>query len=252
MMAAALSGIPAMAFEPNVVPGFANRVVAPMVSVAAVHFEETARYFRRAHVTGVPVRQEFFHVRPLATTSGQSPTLLVFGGSQGAAALNRVLMEALPSLMQRIPGIHVIHQTGQRDYDQAQAAYLQAGISAEVYPFIEEMPAMFGRADLIVCRSGASTVAEITAAARTAIFVPFPKATDDHQRRNAEVLLHAGAALLLPEADLTTERLVDTVALLLCDRPRLIAMAEAARRLAHPDAAGEIARMAAQLARTRS
>jgi UDP-N-acetylglucosamine--N-acetylmuramyl-(pentapeptide) pyrophosphoryl-undecaprenol N-acetylglucosamine transferase len=250
MMAAALSGLPTIAFEPNVVPGFANRVVAPMVSIAAVHFAETARYFRRAQVTGVPVRQEFFHVKPMGNAAdGCHPTLLVFGGSQGAAALNRVVTEALPALRGKLPGIHVVHQTGQRDYNQAQAAYLQSGISAEVYPFIEQMPAAFGGADLIVCRSGASTVAEITAAGRPAIFVPFPKATDDHQRRNAEVLVQAGAALLLPESELTSERLVDTVSALLRDRARLIAMANAARRLSHRDAAGEIARMAARVAR---
>jgi UDP-N-acetylglucosamine--N-acetylmuramyl-(pentapeptide) pyrophosphoryl-undecaprenol N-acetylglucosamine transferase len=202
-------------------------------------------------VTGVPVRQEFFRVPPLAGAAEDGPpTLLVFGGSQGAAAINRVVMEALPSLICEVPGVHVIHQTGQRDYNHAQAVYLQSGISAEVYPFIEEMPAAFGRADLILCRSGASTVAEITAAGRPVIFVPFPKATDDHQRRNAEVLAHAGAALLLPEPELTSQHLVATVAGLLRDRPRLLAMAQAARRLSHPDAAREIARMAARLARS--
>ncbi len=253
MMAAAVAGLPALAFEPNVVPGFANRIVAPMVSLAAVHFEETARYFRRARVTGVPVRREFFNQPPLAARAPhQRPTLLIFGGSQGAAALNRVFVEALPVLKARVAGIHLVHQTGERDYNQAQAAYLQAGISAEVYPFIEEMPAAFGRADLIVCRSGASTVAEVTAAGRPAIFVPFPKATDDHQRRNAEVLVQAGAALFLPESQLTSERLVDTVATLLGDRARLVAMAEGARRLAHADAAEEIAAMAARLAATRA
>jgi len=253
MMAAAIAGIPALAFEPNVVPGLANRVVAPMVSIAAVHFEETARYFRRARVTGVPVRREFFNGPPLASRApGDRPNVLVFGGSQGAAALNRVLVESLPVLKARIPGIHLVHQTGERDYNQAQAAYLQAGISAEVYPFIEEMPAAFGRADLIVCRSGASTVAEVTAAGRPAVFVPFPKATDDHQRRNAEVLVQAGAAMLLPESQLTSERLVQTLTALLGDRARLVAMAEAARRLSHPDAGAEIAGMAVRLAQSAS
>jgi UDP-N-acetylglucosamine--N-acetylmuramyl-(pentapeptide) pyrophosphoryl-undecaprenol N-acetylglucosamine transferase len=249
MMAAALAGIPALAFEPNVVPGLANRVVAPMVSLAAVHFEETARYFRRARVTGVPVRREFFTQPALERVAPEHrPNLLVFGGSQGAASINRILVESLPVLMARVPGIHVVHQTGQRDYNQAQAAYLQAGISAEVYPFIEDMPAAFGRADLIVCRSGASTVAEVTAAGRAAVFVPFSKATDDHQRRNAEVLVQTGAAVLLPESQLTSDRLVHTVAALLGDRPRLVAVAAAARKLSHPDAAEEIAGMAARLA----
>ncbi|MGE5206798.1 MAG: undecaprenyldiphospho-muramoylpentapeptide beta-N-acetylglucosaminyltransferase [Chlamydiota bacterium] len=246
MLAAALRSLPTLVFEPNVVPGFANRVVAPMVTMAAVHFEQTARYFRRALVTGVPVRREFFLVPPFSP-SPHPPTLLVFGGSQGASALNRVLVESLPALRQ-IPGIHIIHQTGERDYNQAQGAYLRSGISAEVYPFIDDMPRVFARADLLVCRSGASTVAEVTAAGRPAVFVPFPKAADDHQLRNAEALASAGAAKLIVEAELSSERLVRTVQTLFNDRARLAHMAQAARSLAHPRAAQEIADLAARLA----
>ncbi len=247
MLAAALRGLPTLVFEPNVVPGFANRVVAPMVSMAAVHFERTARYFRRALVTGVPVRREFFLVPPYCASS-HSPTVLVFGGSQGASALNRVMVEALPALQQQISGIHIIHQTGERDYNQAQGAYLRAGISAEVYPFINDMPGVFARADLLVCRSGASTVAEVTAAGRPAVFVPFPKAADDHQLRNAEALAGAGAAELIIEAELSSEHLVRTLQSLLNDPVRLGRMALAARGLAHPRAAQEIADLAARLA----
>ena len=247
MLAAALGGLPTLVFEPNVVPGFANRVVAPMVSMAAVHFEQTARYFRRALVTGVPVRREFFLVPPYCASS-HPPTVLLFGGSQGASALNRIMVESLPALQQQIPGIHIIHQTGERDYNQAQGAYLRAGISAEVYPFIDDMPGVFARADLLVCRSGASTVAEVTAAGRPAVFVPFPKAADDHQLRNAEALAGAGAAELIVEAELSSERLVRTLQSLLNDRVRLGRMALAARGLAHPRAAQEIADLAARLA----
>ena len=247
MLAAALRGLPTLVFEPNVIPGFANRVVAPMVSIAAVHFQQTARYFRRAVVTGVPVRREFFQVPPYSPDD-RPPTLLVFGGSQGASALNRVLVDSLPPLRQQIPGIHIIHQTGERDYNQAQGAYLRSGISAEVYPFIDDMPGMFARADLLLCRSGASTVAEITAAGRPAVFVPFPKAADDHQLRNAEALAHAGAAELIVEAELSSERLVRTLRSLLSDRTRLRHMAQTARGLAHPRAAQEIAHLAALLA----
>jgi UDP-N-acetylglucosamine--N-acetylmuramyl-(pentapeptide) pyrophosphoryl-undecaprenol N-acetylglucosamine transferase len=247
MLAAALRSLPTLVFEPNVVPGFANRVVAPMVTVAAVHFEQTARYFRRAIVTGVPVRREFFLV-PSFSPSQHPPTLLVFGGSQGASALNRAMIESLPALQQQIPGLHIIHQTGERDYNEAQGAYLRSGISAEVYPFIEDMPRVFARADLLVCRSGASTVAEVTAAGRPVIFVPFPKAADDHQLRNAEALASAGAAELIVEAELSSERLVRTVQTLLNDQGRLARMAQAARRLAHPRAAQEIADLAARLA----
>ena len=247
MLAAALGSLPTLVFEPNVVPGFANRVVAPMVSLAAVQFEQTARSFRRAVITGVPVRREFFQVPPYSQPD-HKPTLLVFGGSQGASALNRVMVESLPALQQEIPGLHIIHQTGERDYNQAQGAYLRAGISAEVYPFIDDMPGVFARADLLVCRSGASTVAEVTAAGRPAVFVPFPRAADDHQLRNAEALAAAGAAELIVEAELSSERLVGKLRALLNDSACLIRMAHAAHSLAHPRAAQEIAELAARLA----
>lgn len=247
MLAAALRALPTLVFEPNVVPGFANRVVAPMVTMAAVHFEQTGRYFRRAVVTGVPVRREFFLVPPYPA-SHHPPTVLVFGGSQGASALNRVMVESLSALQQQIPGLHIIHQTGERDYNEAQGAYLRAGISAEVYPFIDDMPAVFARADLLLCRSGASTVAEVTAAGRPAVFVPFPKAADDHQLRNAQALAGGGAAELVVEAELSSARLVGTLQALLKDRARLARMAEAAHSLSHPRAAQEIAGLAARLA----
>jgi UDP-N-acetylglucosamine--N-acetylmuramyl-(pentapeptide) pyrophosphoryl-undecaprenol N-acetylglucosamine transferase len=246
MLAAALSSIPTLAFEPNVVPGLANRIMAPIVWCAAVHFEETCRYFRRCQVTGVPVRRAFFELPP--KVAGTPPTLLVFGGSQGAHAINEAVTAALPALMERVPGLHFIHQTGERDYNDAQAAYLRNRAYAEVFPFIEEMPEMFARADLVICRSGASTVAEVTAAGKPAIFIPFPHAADDHQLRNAQALERAGAALLIPERELSSERLVGAVSELLCDPARLARMAAASRRLSHPEAAREIAIMAGRLA----
>jgi UDP-N-acetylglucosamine--N-acetylmuramyl-(pentapeptide) pyrophosphoryl-undecaprenol N-acetylglucosamine transferase len=246
MLAAALRGTASLIFEPNVVPGFANRMVAPMASAAAVHFEQTCRWFRNCELTGVPVRREFFDVPRRALDS--SPTLLLFGGSQGSHALNRVLVDSLSALAGRLPGIHVIHQTGEREYAQVQAEYLKLSIRAEVSPFITDMAAAFDCADLIVCRSGASTVAEIVAAGKAAIFVPLPTAADDHQRRNAETLAGRNAALVIRESELSSARFVETVATLLADRPRLQAMGEAARYLAHADAAAHIARMAARLA----
>ncbi len=247
MLAAILKRIPTLAFEPNVVPGFANRIVARMVSGAAVHFEETAQYFPRAQVTGVPVREAFFEIAGKATLNDR-PTLLVFGGSQGANAINQAMVQCLPALMKQLPDIHIIHQTGERGYNDAQAAYRQAGLSAEVYPFIADMPAFFARADLLLCRSGASTVAEITAAGKPAVFVPFPRAADDHQRVNAQALERAGAAVVVEETKLERVWLADTIAALLGDPGRLQRMSRAARNLAHPDAARDITAMAAQLA----
>jgi UDP-N-acetylglucosamine--N-acetylmuramyl-(pentapeptide) pyrophosphoryl-undecaprenol N-acetylglucosamine transferase len=245
MLAAVVKHIPTLAFEPNVVPGFANRVVARFVSGAAVHFEETAKYFRRAEVTGVPVRQAFFEIAP---KHGGVPTVLVFGGSQGAHAINEAMIRCLPMLLREAPGIRIIHQTGERDYNDALAAYSALGESAEVSKFIEDMPAAFARADLVVCRSGASTVAEIAAAGKPAVFVPFPRAADDHQRVNAEALAKHGAAVVVEESKLEGVWLAETIAALLQDSRRLQQMSQAARDLAHPDAAADIARMVARIA----
>ncbi len=246
MLAAALSSVPTVAFEPNYVPGLANRLVATMVSAAAVQFPDTCRFFRNCRVTGVPVRRAFFEIPP--RPAGAPPTLLVFGGSQGARALNRATLDSISVLREQIPQLRVLHQTGERDYDEARAAYLTADAAAEVYPFIDDMPQAFARADLVVCRSGASTVAEIAAAGKPAIFVPFPHAADDHQRRNAEALVRAGAALMIPESELTSARLVEAVTSLVRDCRQLARMGQAARALAHPDAAREIAASAARLA----
>jgi UDP-N-acetylglucosamine--N-acetylmuramyl-(pentapeptide) pyrophosphoryl-undecaprenol N-acetylglucosamine transferase len=245
MLAAVVKHIPTLAFEPNVVPGFANRMVARFVSAAAVHFGETAKYFRHAEVTGVPVRHAFFEIAP---KNGGVPTLLVFGGSQGAHAINEAMIRCLPVLRREAPGIHIIHQTGERDYNDALAAYQRLDESAEVYKFIDDMPSAFARADLVVCRSGASTVAEITAAAKPAVFVPFPYAADDHQRVNAEALARAGAAVVVEESKLEGVWLAETIAALLQDSQRLHRMSHAARELAHPNAARDIAAMAARVA----
>jgi len=247
MLAAILKRIPTLAFEPNVVPGFANRIVSRMVSGAAVHFEETAQYFRHVEVTGVPVREAFFKIASKVVPSDK-PTLLVFGGSQGAKAINQAIIQCLPELVKQIPSIHIIHQTGERDHNDVRAAYERAGLSAEVYPFITDMPGFFARAHLLLCRSGASTVAEITAAGKPAVFVPLPRAADDHQRVNAQALERTGAAVVVEETKLERVWLADTIAALLGDPGRLQRMSEAAKKLAHPDAARDITEMAARLA----
>jgi UDP-N-acetylglucosamine--N-acetylmuramyl-(pentapeptide) pyrophosphoryl-undecaprenol N-acetylglucosamine transferase len=247
MLAALMKHTPTLAFEPNLIPGFANRMVARFVSAAAVHFEQTADHFRNAVVTGVPVRPAFFKI-PKKVYQPGSPTLLVFGGSQGARAINQAVIRSLPELVRRLPGLHVIHQTGEREYNEVQAAYAGIAISSEVHKFIDDMPVFFARADLVLCRSGASTVAEIAAAGKPAIFVPFPRAADDHQRRNAEAMEQANAAVVLEETRLDEVWLVDTIDALLEDRARLSRMSDAARAMSHPDAAKEIAELAAKVA----
>jgi UDP-N-acetylglucosamine--N-acetylmuramyl-(pentapeptide) pyrophosphoryl-undecaprenol N-acetylglucosamine transferase len=245
MAAAIMMHIPTLAFEPNYVPGFANKIVGHRVSAAAVHFEQTQKFFRNAQVVGVPVRAEFFKVP--AADGNRPPTLLVFGGSQGAQAINQAMVAAAPVVLRQIPALHIIHQTGERDYNDVQAAYERAGVSAEVSAFIDDMPAAFARADLLLCRSGASTVAEITAAGKPAIFVPFPRAADDHQRRNAEAIAQGGAAVLVPQSELTPERLAQVVTELFGDPRRLKEMSAQARALSHHDAAGRVARMVVEL-----
>jgi UDP-N-acetylglucosamine--N-acetylmuramyl-(pentapeptide) pyrophosphoryl-undecaprenol N-acetylglucosamine transferase len=245
MMAALLRRVPTLAFEPNLVPGFANKVVAKFVSGAAVHFHETAKYFRNAHVTGVPIRKDFVEVGSLPP----EPAILVTGGSQGAHAINEAVANALPMLVQSFPRIKLVHQTGQKDVESVHAAYVKAGMPAEVSAFIDDMAAAFRRAAILICRSGASTVAEITAAGRVAIFIPFPHAADDHQKKNAEALVQAGAALMIEQKDLTPERLHEAVVSILGDPTKLREMSERSRSLAHVNAGAEIAKLAYSIER---
>ncbi len=247
MVAAALRGIPSVIFEPNLVPGFANRIAARTAKAACVHFQDTCRFFRNCTVTGVPVRKAFFDVPPRMPDA--LPSLLVFGGSQGARAINQAIVKALPILRERLPNLRIVHQTGPKELEAVRKAYSEAGISADVRPFIDDMPAAFAQTDLIVCRSGASTVAEVTAAGKTAIFIPFPRAADDHQTRNAEAIANAEGAVLMPEAQLTPEKLADVMIGLLTDRERLRRMSENAHRMSHADAAGRVAEIAAGLIR---
>jgi UDP-N-acetylglucosamine--N-acetylmuramyl-(pentapeptide) pyrophosphoryl-undecaprenol N-acetylglucosamine transferase len=245
-MAAVLLRIPVVLFEPNVVPGFANRIVARFAANAAVHFAQTGKWFPRFEVTGVPVRPAFFALPARRT---QPPALLLFGGSQGARALNRILRESAAELLRRMPNLKIVHQTGEREFEGLRAFYEHAGLGVEARPFLDDMPQRFADADLIVCRSGASTVAEIAAAGKCALFVPFPGAADDHQLHNAELLAGSGAALLIAEHELTPERFVQQVTELLNDPARMTTMAEKARELAHRDAAAHVAQMALDVAR---
>src|SRR5512146_2207647 len=223
MLAATLRRIPTLIFEPNVVPGFANKMVAPFATTAAVHFEATCQYFKRCVVTGVPVRQRLFEIPTRAA-------------------------KALPQLSAALPSLHVVHQTGEKEYEMVTKAYLDVKISAEVSPFIDNMASAFAGADLLVCRSGASTVAEVTAAAKPALFVPFAGAADNHQFKNAELLVRNNAAVLIEEKDLNSKRFAENVIGLLKDRARLRSMSEAAKKLSHPNAAGQIAELAARIA----
>jgi UDP-N-acetylglucosamine--N-acetylmuramyl-(pentapeptide) pyrophosphoryl-undecaprenol N-acetylglucosamine transferase len=250
-MAAALwTGVPAMAFEPNAMPGLANRLVGKRVQAAAVNFPAAANWFRNCEITGIPVRPEFFALRP---PPNDAPHLLVFGGSQGARIFNTHLPTIITALLEAVPGLRVLHQSGARNIDSTQAAYAAAGADParwQVRAFLDDMPASFAEAHLVMARSGASSVAELAAAGKPSLLVPFAAAADEHQKRNAEAMVEAGAAVMLEEPELEIPgRLLEALTGLLTDPGRLARMAMAARTQAHPDAAQRIADRLAALAK---
>ena len=250
MAAAVLADVPTLAFEPNAAPGLANRLVGRRVSAAAVNFAPAAHFFRNAQVTGIPVRSDFFALPRRSATA--PPHLLVFGGSQGARVLNETLPRILPALLQAMPGLTVLHQAGASAAEATRAAFLCSGADPacwDVRAFLDDMPARFGAADLVLARAGASTVAELCAAGKPSLLVPFPLAADDHQRRNAEVLTDAGAAEMLLQSKLTPELLQQRLLALLSNPSALTAMGQQARTLARENAASEIARIVRELAR---
>ena len=248
MAAALMLKVPTMAFEPNAMPGLANRMVGKRVQAAAVNFPAAAKWFRNAEVTGVPVRPEFFAVPP----STSAPHLLVFGGSQGARIFNNALPAVVTALLDAIPELTILHQCGARHAEVTQAAYASTGADParwKVSPFLDDMPARFGKAGLVMSRSGASTVAELAAAGKPSLLVPFAAAADDHQKRNAEEMANAGAAVMLTEPDLALPgKLLKTLKGLLMAPDRLAGMGKTARTLAHPGAAERIADRIAALA----
>lgn len=248
-MAAALSlDIPTMAFEPNAMPGLANRLVGKRVQAAAVNFPAAAKWFRNVEVTGVPVRPEFFSV---ARAAGP-PHLLIFGGSQGARLFNNTLPLIVSGLLADVPELTILHQCGARWTDVTQAAYAASGADParwQVSPFLDDMPARFARASLVMSRSGASTVAELAAAGKPSLLIPFAAAADEHQKRNAEEMVEAGAAVMLTEPELADPaNLRNALKTLLTSPERLIAMAGAAKTQAHPGAAEQIADRLASIA----
>jgi UDP-N-acetylglucosamine--N-acetylmuramyl-(pentapeptide) pyrophosphoryl-undecaprenol N-acetylglucosamine transferase len=239
LLATWLGRVPNVIFEPNAEPGFTNKVLARISRRIATGYEVSAREWgKKAIVTGCPVRPEFFSIAPRRL--GKPFRLLVTGGSQGALPINRTLVDALDRLAPRKNEMAIVHQTGERDYDAVRTAYARRGINAEVLPFLTNMAERFAWADVIVCRAGAVTAAEVAAAGRAAIFIPFGRATDSHQLRNAQEITRAGAGRLISEAELTAERLTGEIFSLL-DQPREIEkMATAARGLARPYAARDI------------
>jgi UDP-N-acetylglucosamine--N-acetylmuramyl-(pentapeptide) pyrophosphoryl-undecaprenol N-acetylglucosamine transferase len=251
---AALLGYPTMLLEQNALPGLTNRLLARVVRAAAVNFEAALTYFpRTGFVAGNPVRPEFFPAQnEEANDHNNRPRdaarVLIFGGSQGAHAINVAMVEAASRLAAAGLRLAITHQTGERDLGLVRAAYQRAGVAARVEAFIYEIDREMKAADVVIARSGATTLAELAASGTPAILVPLPTATDDHQRKNAEVVAHAGAAVVVEERGLSGDTLAAAITALVSDDARRRDMASAARKLARPDAAARIADRVEELA----
>jgi UDP-N-acetylglucosamine--N-acetylmuramyl-(pentapeptide) pyrophosphoryl-undecaprenol N-acetylglucosamine transferase len=241
VLMAASRGTPTMVLEQNAVPGLTNRLLARVVDAAAVTYEDSLPQFGgKAFVSGNPVRPGFITDAVPDERKTSDVRVLIFGGSQGAHAINMAMVEAAPRLAAEGKRVLLTHHTGDRDLEMVRDAYRRAGLAARVEPFLDAMDVEMKRADLVVCRAGATTLAEITAAARPAILIPLPTATDDHQRRNAAALVAHGAAEVLDERQLSGETLANRLLALAASPHRRHELATGAARLARPDAARKI------------
>ncbi|MCU0226844.1 MAG: undecaprenyldiphospho-muramoylpentapeptide beta-N-acetylglucosaminyltransferase [Bryobacterales bacterium] len=241
MAAGRLTGTPMVIMEPNAYPGLTARWTSKVVRRALVNFPETLAFFPpgRAQVTGVPVREAFFH---LPVLDPRPPfTLLVTGGSQGSRALNSALREAWPVWKRSGVPLRILHQAGRLEVDAVGRDFAHSGLDGEVFAFHPDMPALFGQAHLVVGRSGASAVAELCAAGRPSILVPFPAAADNHQLKNAQALASVGAARLLQQHQLSGGQLAEDVLALFQQPEALTTMAQRAQSLAQPGAASRVA-----------
>jgi UDP-N-acetylglucosamine--N-acetylmuramyl-(pentapeptide) pyrophosphoryl-undecaprenol N-acetylglucosamine transferase len=238
VLAAWLRRVPSVLMEQNAHPGLANRLLGRVARRVCTTFTESERFFPpgRAVRTGNPVRA----LRSAAQPAVGRFTLFVFGGSQGAHTINVAAVEAVRMVAAELPSLRVIHQTGSADAEWVQRCYREMGVDAEVCPFIHDMANAYGRADVVVSRAGATTIAELASVGKPAILVPYPFAADDHQRANAEVLVRHGAAQMILDAELDGARLASHVRALIRDPRQRTAMAGAVRQQAAPDAARRV------------
>lgn len=246
VLAAALAGVPRVIVEPNAHPGLANKAVGPFVHRVFLAFSSAAAAFRssKVRVVGTPIRREFLTqcVPSSRTPSGDRRHVLIFGGSQGAKAINSAAIEGLPTLLKQRPEITVTHQTGELDHRRVTEAYQRAGVSVNAVPFLYDMPTVINAADLVVARSGAMTVAELTACGKPAILIPLPTAIYDHQTKNAKVMQDAGAAVVIPQPQLNAQTLAGELASILGNPETMRAMSAASLSLRRMDAAEAIVR----------
>jgi len=237
LLMAAIMGVPTLVMDSNALPGFTNRRLAKFIDKAALTFDQALPFFgKKGVVTGNPVRHEFFEIPPKQRS--ESFHILVFGGSQGARPINNAMASAVDSLTKYDGRLTITHQTGETDFEKIRTVYASTNFSdADLRPFISDIAEEFGKADLLVCRAGATTCAEIAAAGKAAVMVPFPDAADNHQQKNAEAFESAGAARMILQKDLSGETLANEIAKLLESPLAIGEMESAARRLGHPDAA---------------
>jgi UDP-N-acetylglucosamine--N-acetylmuramyl-(pentapeptide) pyrophosphoryl-undecaprenol N-acetylglucosamine transferase len=247
LLMAAVMGVPTLVMDSNALPGFTNRQLARFVDKAALTFEEALPHFgNKGIVTGNPVRNEFFDVPH--KDRGEVFHILIFGGSQGARAINNAVADALQYLEPLSEKLEITHQTGEADFEKIREAYQRTSFKdADVRPFIADMFVEFGKADILISRAGATTCAELAAAGKAAIMVPLPTAADDHQRKNAEALQSAGAARMIIQAELSGERLAAEIKDLIANPERISEMEKAARSIGRPDAAERTADLIEEL-----
>jgi UDP-N-acetylglucosamine--N-acetylmuramyl-(pentapeptide) pyrophosphoryl-undecaprenol N-acetylglucosamine transferase len=246
VLAAVVLRVPTLIQEQNLVPGLTNRLLAPLARRVAISFEETRHHLGgRGEVTGNPIRAAFRDAKRKAR--GDTFDVLIFGGSQGARTLNTAVIEALPHLEAHRLGLRIVHGTGPADLERVRAACAAYGFEAQVHPYITAIQEAYEKADLVIARSGASSVAEIAACGKASILVPLARSAHDHQRHNARRFADAGAAILMEEKDLRGEALARTILALREDSGRLVAMERAAAALARPDAASRIADMVEEM-----
>ena len=247
VLVASLAGVPTLLHESNAQPGITNRLLSSFSRKVATAFPECEAFFPgKAVLTGTPVRPEF--LAPPARPPARPFVLLVFGGSQGARAINRAVVEALEGLRPHFPQLHFIHQTGEQDFRRVEQSYREAGARALVKPFFTDMPRQFPKAHLVLCRAGAATLGELAAAGKASLLVPFPGAADNHQLRNAESLVAAGAAEVIRQEELSGTLLAARVEHYFGHPEQLERMEARSGRLARPDSARKIVDLIGDLA----
>ena len=238
LLIASLMRIPTLVMDSNALPGFTNRQLARFVDKAALTFEEAVKFFgKKGIVTGNPVRREFFDI-PAKKRQNDKFSLLIFGGSQGARAINFAMVDALKSLKKNEDELEITHQTGKFDFEKVKKGYAENDWkTAKISEYISDMVSEFAKTDLIICRAGATSCAEISAAGKAAILVPLPTAADDHQRKNAEALENAGAARMILQKDLSGESLANIIKNFINSPEEITKTEKAAKSLAKADAA---------------